>query len=451
LQYSYITQKAKKYFSENNVPSVFLPKSRKVVRGHRTAQTELCDGPKKFRRKKMKVSRRKELAAAESPPDATKIETMDQDFSQILANNEELVDRIVDEDASIPEAEEPINECNEVQDPSGVLNTQNPDRFGVTARTIEIIAIENLRQVDDIDDYMDATDAYRPLVMRTPEGDYVIDGRNLVDIAMAAGETSISCEVDTVEEHNLTDLCLRKAGIRSQTRGGRARYAELVRNAMKLKRRLLSENSELNSYGHGGRRFGEGFSGDCNKDIVTILELRLSKSRNTINTYGSHSEYVSDEVMATLVQGNKDKKFFEDVGRLKSKLLQRLQEELKTQDEITTEISTLIRRCVEEGIPATPRTQPAPNQNPPQEDQQEVEEDAGEQISDAEQTDEDPIRNIKRSTLEVSSRLSQRIEASNDLACLYNAVTEEIRALSAIATQIAGLTISDPGQEREAA
>jgi hypothetical protein len=296
--------------------------------------------------------------------------------------------------------------------------------------------------------------------MRTPEGDFVVEGRNYITNALASGETSISCEVDVIAEHNMTELCLRKAGIRSQSRGGRARYAELVRNAMKLKQQLLSENSELRGYGHGGRRFGDDFSGDRDKDIVTILELRLGKSRNTVNTYLSHAEYVSNAVMATLIHGDKDKKFFESVQRVKRQPIERMQEEQKTSDEITAEISALVLRCIEEGFPAPSRAQrqTQSNPNPPQngtlegeDDETTDEENGDEHTPEPEPIDEDPVFVIKRSTLEVSSRLSHRIEASNDLVCLYNAVTEEIRALSAIATQIAGLTNPDFRQEREAA
>jgi len=162
--------------------------------------------------------------------------------------------------------------------------------------------------------------------------------------------------------------------------------------------------------------------------------------------------------MEILVSNNKDKKFFEDVGRLKSKLRQRLQEEEKTQDEITAEISTLIRQYAEDGFPEPVRVQLQPNQNPPHEDPPENEEDEFTEVNDAEdiipeveQIQEDPIINIKRSTLAVSSRLSQRIEATNDLTCLYNAVIEEIRELNAIATQIAVMTNSGNREEREAA
>jgi len=348
-----------------------------------------------------------------------------------------------------------------LQDSSGALNETPPaDRFQVRARSIETASIENLLRIEQIEDYTDPPDATRPLILRTPEGDFVIDGQHHISAAIARGETSIECEVDVVEEHNLTDLCLRKAGARSQTRGGRARYAELVRNANELERLLLSENSDLKSFGHGGRRFGEGFIGDSEKDIRTILEIRLSKSRTTINAYLAHGKYISDEALSVLIDGNKDKTFFEKIGRLKGRLLQRSQEEEKTPDEITAELSAFVRHCAENGIPEIPRAPQTPSQPNPDPHREEDDDDGDMEDNDPDQEEEqtesgqgnvDPIITLKRSTLEVSSRLSQRIEESNDATSLYEAVTEEIRALTEIATRIDVLTHPGTRDEAEAA
>lgn len=351
------------------------------------------------------------------------------------------------------------------QDSSGVLNsTPHENKFLVRARSIESLAPDMLEPVEHIEDYIEASDATRPIVLHTPEGYFVLDGQHYISAAIASGETSIECEVDFVGEHNLMDLCLRKAGIRSQTRGGRARYAELVRNAIKLERLLLSENSDLKSFGHGGRRFGEGFVGDSEMDIRTILEVRLSKSRTTINHYLAHGKYLSDEVLALLVDGSKDKEYFRKVERLKRIKVKKLEEQRKTHDEIKSEISAFVRQCVESGIPEIPRAPQIPSQpdpdpqgeEPPDAEIDDVEvgdddDDQEEEQPHSEHSDVDPMITLKSSTLAVSARLSQRIEASNDATSLYEAVTDEIRALTEILARIHQMAGPNSRNEAEAA
>jgi plasmid maintenance system antidote protein VapI len=414
-------------------------------------------------------------AAVNLSRDVTGTETVEQEFSKILTlNREAAADRIFDatmvegstEEMENENLEEMIKESpREVQNPSGVLTPPVPaNRFRVTARAIESILIESIRDIREVTDYQDETEAEMPLVARTPNGDYLMDGRSLVERARAAGETSILCEVDTVAAHDETDLCLRKVAIRSQTRGGRARYAELARNAYKLELLLLSGNSDLRALAHGGRRTGEAFVGDQAKDVRVVLAERLGKSRNTINAYISHAKYISDEVMSQLVQGDKDKEFFEKFGRLKNKLIERLQEQRKTIEEITREVSALILQCTNEGFPAPAPapTQPQPQTTPvlsiPQEDVSDAEDNepvdeeiVDEEIPAAPESGENPVQSIKRSSLEVSSRLSQRIENANDAAALYTALIQEIQALTAIVAQIAGLANPDLKEEQKAA
>ncbi len=390
----------------------------------------------------------------------------------MLKKQEVKKKQVIDEKVIDPQQEatkptnenEPTGAGDDSQEPQGILNVTPPaDRFRVTARSIESIPIENLQDITEIADYKDATEASMPLVTRTPDGNYLMDGKDLVNLARAAGETSIFCKVDTVAEHNLINLCLGKAGARSQTRGGRPRYAELVRNAYKLETQILQENPDLKTLAHGGRRTGEAFIGDSANDVRIVLVERLSKSKNTINTYISHAKYISDHIMSLLIQGDRDKKFFEKFGHLKTKLIERLQEQSKTPDEITTEVSTLMLQFIDGVIPApvpiqpqSQSTQGTSQENPPENEDKEEEDIKKESIDEQTQIGtepaENPIAKLKRSTIEVSARLSQRIETVNDANILYNVVMDEIRALNAIASQIiAGLTNPESQQEQKAA
>ena len=411
----------------------------------------------KSKKEKKEMKRKKEKKEEERIVDAVIDENED------TAGNSEAIEPIM-ESCGDENLQQMITDFNlDFQDSSGVLKNPNPsERFKVVERAIAPLAPEILQDIQGIDDYMDSTEASMPIIAQTPEGFFILDGKDMIESAKTAGETSIFCEIDRIAEHNLTDLFARKAGIRSQTRGGRARYAELARNAAKLEAKLLQEN-DLVSFRHGGRRIGESFVGDSEKDVRTVMVERLSKSRNTVNNYIAHTRYVSDVAMSQLVRINKEKDFFERFGKLKVRLVERLQEQRKTPDEITTEVSTLILQCAIEGfpepVPVRPQSQVASTIR--QEEQPEMDED--EDVNDetdvenanapipADEYSDNPIESAKRSTREVSARLSQEIEAANDATTLYTVLIDEIRALNSIVSRIEPLVKPDSATEQQAA
>jgi len=398
--------------------------------------------------------------------------------TEITAENSETVETVL-EACKNENLQRMINIFNlDFQNPSRVLTSHDPsERFRVRQRSIESLPINDLKDVHGIDDFTDASEAVMPIVTRTPDGLFIMDGKDRIESAKAAGEASIFCEVDTITSHSMTEVLLRKAGIRSQTRGGRARFAELARNAAKLEQRMMAENSDLRSFAHGGRRTGESFMGDRTNDVRTVLTERLSKSRNTINSYISYARYVSDTAMTYLIEGNQDKAFFEKFGKIKSKIVEKLQEEHKTLDEITTVVSAAILRCATDGFPETvkprPNAQVVPSapQQPEYEHEDEVaqgEYAAEDDVSDEYETDEntfdelipiasdsaenpDPVEAIKNSSLEVSSRLAQRIETSKDATDLYIVLIEEIQALNSIASKIVKMANPDLKTVQQAA
>lgn len=364
------------------------------------------------------------------------------------------------------------------QTPSRVLTSHDPsERFRVRERSIESLAVNDLQDVPGIDDFIDASEAVMPIVTRTPDGLFIMDGNDRIESAKAAGEASILCEVDTIPSHSMTEVLLRKAGIRSQTRGGRARFAELARNAYKLQQRMMAENSDLRSFAHGGRRSGDDFVGDRTNDVRTVLAERLSKSRNTISSYISYARYISDTVMTHLIQSNQDKAFFEKFAKIKSKIVEKLQEERKTLDEITTVVSAAILRCATDGFPemVKPRPQALVVPSTPQQAEYESddEEAQAENTEDEDAQDEntieedkadvlcpvasesaknpDPVTSIKKYSLEVSARLSERIETAKDAPDLYLVIIEEIQALNQIASKIVEMANPDLKTEQQAA
>jgi len=179
-------------------------------------------------------------------------------------------------------------------------------------RSLESIPINEIKRFTLFPDFVTPTTAEHPVIVRTPLENDCIDGWNLIEEALADGETEIVCEVDEVEVHSVAENCLRKAGMRSLTRGGKYIYPEMVRNTKILMNHLMSSGDELRIYGHGGRRFGEGFINNRENDVIYLLSLRLGKDDTTIKNYRCHSEYLSDDVLDTLIKRKATKEFFED-------------------------------------------------------------------------------------------------------------------------------------------
>ena len=97
----------------------------------------------------------------------------------------------------------------------------------------------------------------------------------------------------------------------------------------------------------------------------------------------------------------------------------------------------------------------------PQEEQPEVNED--EYVNDepdvenadapisADEYSDNPIESAKRSTREVSARLSQKIETAYDAKTLYAVLMDEIRALTSIVSEIKLLVEPDSAEVQRAA
>ena len=182
--------------------------------------------------------------------------------------------------------------------------------FKTIARSLEELPIDSINHFLKIPDYVIATEADHPIVLRTPQGNHCIEAWTLIEAAISEGKTTILCEVDELAVHSDKELCLRKSGIRSLTRGGTYTYAEMLRNTKDLLAMFLNSNEELRVYGHGERRYGAGFVDNGEEDVRHILAMRLGKDRDTVNFFISHGEYLSNEALKIFIAKGAPKDFF---------------------------------------------------------------------------------------------------------------------------------------------
>ena len=112
-----------------------------------------------------------------------------------------------------------------------------------------------------------------------------------------------------MEEHSVPELTIRKGASRVASRGGLARYPEIIRNVTAAEIQLSPPGTDLRRHGHGGKRFGEGFVNEPETDVRHLLCKRFTKKRKTIDAYLLHGEHLSDALNPALVDKELPKVF----------------------------------------------------------------------------------------------------------------------------------------------
>jgi hypothetical protein len=231
-------------------------------------------------------------------------------------------------------------EGQESQDAQGALTSvDEPSRYRDLGCNTTDVNIDDITRFTMIPDYSLPTDASRPIVVRTPAGHFCIDGWDLIEEAKAQDLSTITVDLEEMGAHSDEELCIRKAAVRTKTRGGEATYAEIFRNTRDVLQKLLSTDENLRVFDHGGRRHGEGFNDNKEEDALHLLSKRLGKERNTVNTLLVHCEYLSGDAIGTFIEDRVTKDFFNKARGKKRQLINMLKGEGKDQLEITNKVS----------------------------------------------------------------------------------------------------------------
>lgn len=245
----------------------------------------------------------------------------------------------------ITEAEEPGRA--EIQVSPGVLNQPEqaaPLSYETTGRSIGDLPVRGLIHFTLTRDYVLKSVADRPIIAQTDQGDFCLERWDLVEEAISLGHDLISCEVDVIANHSDLDLMIRKAAMRTATRGGEYLYPEIIRNTRDIYNVLTSSNLDLRIFCHGGSRQGEEFENNPEKDALHVISLRLGLNRDTVSSHLLYAKYLSDDVLDFFVQVKAKKRFFENAQNEKRKR-ERLEEEKEGSsiEEITRNISAFMR------------------------------------------------------------------------------------------------------------
>ena len=230
----------------------------------------------------------------------------------------------------------------------GLDNSDDEDNFSsycVTNRTTEDLDIDKINHFTDLPDYQEPIDSEWPIVVRTGEDYFCIDGWSMIERARADGMTSIKVEVDHIGELSKAELAIRKAALRNTSRTGKLNYGEDCRNIRYTLRMVIASDENMRLFGHGGNRISavlKGTEESKDDDALEVLCGRFRKERASLNINLNHSEYLSDEAMNYLAEMNAKKDFFVKFQSEKTKLAKEMKRASANEYAINMEISSLI-------------------------------------------------------------------------------------------------------------
>jgi len=176
--------------------------------------------------------------------------------------------------------------------------------FEVTACDLEVLEITNIKHFNGIPFYLDKTESIYPVVMKTPEGYFLVDGHELLEEAWEEGKEVVRCFVYSFDEHSDVEISLFILGMRTKPLGGSARYAEVIRNVRICKNQLAETNGNLIRHTQGGRRRGQAFNeADKSGTINSILIASTGRGRSSVGDYLAHSDFIDDNTLNLLARG----------------------------------------------------------------------------------------------------------------------------------------------------
>jgi hypothetical protein len=246
------------------------------------------------------------------------------------------------------------------QDSPGDSKEVTTERYATCWEEISEIETDSIQPCPIIPDYKKPTTSALPIVVRTPVGEFCIDGWNFVEQAKAAGQATIRCHISQIDNHSNIELAIRKAAIRVIPQGGKCSHAEQVRNTNRLYQELRKTSDNLVLFSHGGDRRGVAFTSCRENNIRIILATRLNKSPTTIAKYLQHSEYLNNATMESLVEAGAPKLLFESFQVQKQVEIAASRAEHKDETAIVEEISNQMSTWLNEFRRLTTSKNPQP-------------------------------------------------------------------------------------------
>ena len=242
------------------------------------------------------------------------------------------------EGSTIPEAQGSREPC---------LTTQAAEDFTeYFAKEAEVnmdVPVGDIRTIPDIPDYTTPTLSPRPIVLRTQDDWYCLDGWEKIGAARLEGSRSIKCRVIFKADCTAEDKAFEKVAMRTRTQGGDASHAEKTAATARLAAIYTNNRPDMFTNPHGGIRIPGQHTADAEDNLVGTLSNGLGKRSKTIKKYLNHAEYLNADTLKELAEALVPKSFFEVIQKAKGRIVENLQAIEISNEEIATTISRAVR------------------------------------------------------------------------------------------------------------
>jgi len=237
----------------------------------------------------------------------------------------------------------------------GHMNPEETSEYRTIDERRMEVEVKDIIHFEDIPDFYNETHADHPIVGKTPDGYFCLDGWNLVQEAVKNKLEKIICKLYEMEKHSDTELALRKMEMRNKTEGGKAIYPETLRALSCIENKLKAENPDLEGFYHGGCR--RGLDLKKSKSISMLISKRTGVSVNTIRKQLGHARHINPETFELLVNEymkvekqelskyKPGRGFFENIRNSKKNLIEMMQGKNESDENITIVVSEFVAKC----------------------------------------------------------------------------------------------------------
>ncbi len=219
--------------------------------------------------------------------------------------------------------------------------TKEPEKdYKAVKKEYVMVDPKVIQPIKHIPPYILPTRCGDPQLLKGPDGFYCLDGEELIRVALEKG-ADIRCHVAYYDEISELEMAGLKVAFRNAPQGGRALWAENVRNG-EIYYQLYADKENVSVPSHGGRRRGAGSAEELQNNVRDIMARCMEKSRGTIDKLRTHAEHLDRATLDALVLEKTNKERFEEIQKVKGKLVNDLKSEGASEEEIVKQASEAV-------------------------------------------------------------------------------------------------------------
>jgi hypothetical protein len=241
-----------------------------------------------------------------------------------------------------------VNDASASSRPGDLVNQASTeqgwaDYFAKQAVVNMPVPLNEILEITTVRNYATPSTSERPIVWRTRDHFFGLDGSEKRDAARLLGETFIDCRVHFVANATAEDLAFAKAAVRMKPEGGPASHAEIVAANASVAGIYTFNRPTMFTNHHGGLRIPGRHNSEAKDNLVNALSKGLGKDRKTILRYLNHSAYLENDILGALADACVVKGFFEEIHKAKIAIINYLTGRNLEPTQIASQVSEAVR------------------------------------------------------------------------------------------------------------